>query len=163
MASVVLLFSLLVCALPLLIGLLIGRSAAQPQAITVLASIAVGLTLLGLLLYVAGIGKPGYAGLDAILLGFLLTILGLFCACFGCGLALATAQRLGQRSWFVALLFTALLPLVAALAIFDSAILLPGQPTTPQVITLSFLFAPFGAMAVVVYGISGQRAALPNT
>jgi hypothetical protein len=63
-----LLFILLISALPLLIGFLIGRAMpALPQALTVLGSIAVGLTLLGPLLDVTGRGTSGNAGLSTII------------------------------------------------------------------------------------------------
>jgi len=152
MDPVDLLFILLISALPLLLGLLIGHAMpALPRAITVLGSIAVGLPLLGLLLGAAGRGTGGNAGLSVIFFGVLLTIVGFLCACFGCGVALGTAQRLGQPPWFVVLLFTALLLLVAALAIVG--------PTVP----LAIVFALIGAAAVVAYGVLGQRAARPTT
>jgi hypothetical protein len=154
----VLLFILLICVLPLLIGFLSGRAmpALPPaltasQALTVFGGIAVSLTLLGVVLAVAARGIPGNAALGVILLGVILMILGYLCACFGCGLALGTAQRLGQQAWFVVLLFTALFPLVAALAIVGS--------TVP----LAIVFSLIGAMALVAYGISGLRAARPTT
>jgi hypothetical protein len=156
MDPLTLLFILLISALPLLIGFLLGYAMpALPQALTVLGSIAAGLTLLGLLLVVAGRGTPGDASLNAIIGGGLLTIVGFLCACFGGGLALGTAQRLGQQAWFVILLFTALFRLVAALVI----VMAPFVSAIP----LALVCALIGPAAIVAYGVAGQRAVRPTT
>jgi hypothetical protein len=155
MDPLVLLFILLICALPLLIGFLIGRAMpALPRALTLLGSIAVGLPPLGLLLGVAGRVTQVNAGLSVIFLGVILTLVGFLCACFGCGLALGTAQRLGQQAWFVVLLFSALFPLVAAL-VLTLTIFVSAVP-------LVLVFTLIGAGAVLAYGALGQRAARPN-
>jgi hypothetical protein len=155
-----LLFSLLTCALPLLIGFLSGRSSpALPPALTVIGGIAVGLTLFGLLLDVAGMGAPGYAGLGYFVLGFVLTTVSFLFACFGGGLALGTAQRVGQQAWFVVVLFTAFFPLVGALAIF---LLVIARAIFFSALPLAPVFALIGAGAVLAYGVLGQRAARPN-
>jgi hypothetical protein len=147
-------FILLTCALPLLIAFLYSRSGPTlPNTITVIGGSAVSLTLLGLLLFVGGMGTRGSAGLNTSIFGLFLTIVGFPCACFGCGLALGAAQRLGQQAWFVVLLFTALFPLVAALvvalAIFTAFL-------------LALEFALIGAGAVLAYGVLGRRAERPN-
>jgi len=156
----ILLFSLLTCALPLLVGFLSGRSSpALPPALTVIGGIAVGLTLFGLLLDVPGMGAPGYASLGYLVLGFVLTTIGFLFACFGGGVALGTAQRVGQQAWFVLLLFTALFPLVGALAIF---LLVIARALVFSALPLTLVFALIGAAAVLAYGVLGQRAARPN-
>ena len=162
------LISLLACGLPLLFGLLIGSGAALHQAITAVGSMALGLTLLGVWLsFIALAPQASYSSIGWFQLGIFLSILGFICACFGCGVALATARRVGHHRWFVALVLIAVLPLLAALASFEYTVLLaarvfPGQVTPLQSLSLAFLLAPIGAVALVAYGIYGQLAARPN-
>src|SRR5262245_10154011 len=155
---------LLACALPLLFGLLIGRGAARRQAITAIGGIALGLTLLGMWLYFSALAPlASDINLGELLFGIFLSILGFPCACFGCGVALATARRAGHHRWFALLLLAALLPPLAALATFEyqelvAARVFPEILTSLQAFGLALLLAPVGTVALVACRIYGQCA-----
>lgn len=159
--------SLLICLGAFVLGFLIGHRVTPRQGITPLSILAFGMTATGLWLWFAWHApkidlSSNQAVLEAVG-SILLLIPGFIIACFGCGVALATARRVGHKRSVVALVIASVLPLLATLAMWDYTIqvalhLYPGQPVVRSAQTLTFLIAPIGTVDLVVYGIYGQIA-----
>ncbi|HEY7093957.1 MAG TPA: hypothetical protein VH393_12295 [Ktedonobacterales bacterium] len=157
--------TLVICLGALVFGLLVGHRVTPRLGVTALGILAFGMTATALWLSFAWQAPhvdPDQAVVEAYL-SIVLLIPGFIIACFTCGVALATARRVGHSRWFVALVIASVLPLLATLAIWDYTIqalirlsrLYPGSVVGSGQI-LAFLVAPIGTVALVVYGLYGQ-------
>jgi hypothetical protein len=93
-----------------------------------------------------------------VIVGLDLSALGVLVAIGTCADALTRSLRAHHFAWFVALLLTAAVPLVAAIVVFDIGVLVigpahPGQPVNDQLDRLVFELLPIGPAALTVYGV----------
>jgi hypothetical protein len=77
------------------------------------------LSLMALLTFTSAIGQHTYAAVNAVISATLLAYAGALVAVGTCASALVRAWRNKQADWFVALVVTAVLPLLATLAVFE--------------------------------------------
>jgi hypothetical protein len=155
--------SLLICLGAFVFGLFVRHRETPHLGITALSILAFGMTATGLWLWIAGHAPPHVdpdQEVYEIIGSILLSIPGFIIACITCGMALATARRVGHSRWFVALLIASVLPLLATLVIWQSTfqVICPQCPWPSVVVgalPLTFAVAPIGPVALVVYGLYG--------
>jgi hypothetical protein len=148
--------------LPIVFGWVCARTRAARSIILVLGLAALALTLLGVYFFTTGealgAADSQMQGLGVVLTGFACTLVGLMSGFAVCGCAVAHAQRSGRQQWYVGLLLTNVLPLLATVGLFDLLFLVvmardPGDPATTVPVALIFGLAPVGCVAPLIYGM----------
>jgi hypothetical protein len=146
---------------PSILGALLARSG-DGRKLWIAAAAALALTLLGLGGLTSGRTVGILSGLGNVLVGslasFVASCIGLLVALAACATALVRSWRAQHVAWFLALLLTAALPLLAAVALFDytSLVLEPfhgGEPVVFQGEQLAFALLPIGPAVLVVHGV----------
>jgi hypothetical protein len=140
----------------------VGSRIRGARIITLVLSVgALALTSLGLFYvtkgFALGTGESD-SGFGVVIAGVLLQSVGVPLAFVVCGSTLGQAQRSGRRRWFVVLLITALLPLLATVGFLDYLVLVtlplyPGQPEVFSGELLVFRTAPVGCVAPLIYSL----------
>jgi hypothetical protein len=165
----VLIVATLGLVLPVLLGLLLAQDGdGSPLPAGCLGSAgatALIFTGLGVLLYVVSrVGAPKvllpasmFVAAGPVLVALGLVALGFPLAAGACAVALVQAVRARRHGWFVALLVTAALPLLATIAAFalDVLVLHPAdlsRAATIQLDLLPLLLPPVGAAGLTTYG-----------
>jgi hypothetical protein len=156
-----------VLLVPSLLGALLALSG-DGRRLWIAAMAALALTLLGLhnLTSERTVGILSEQGnvIVGSLASFVASFAGLLVAQATCVAALVRAWRTQRVAWLLALVVTAALPLLAAVALFDytSLVLEPfygGEPVVFQGEQLAFALLPIGPAVLVVYGVRVALAA----
>jgi hypothetical protein len=116
---------------------------------------ALVLSLLGLSTFTSAIAQQG---LTVVIGAYALSYAGAVLAAGACVSALVRAWRIKQMAWFFALLVTAALPLLAAIALHDYlwavlAYSAGGAPGFSQSEQLAFALLSIGSAVLLVYGV----------
>jgi hypothetical protein len=158
----VLVAMLIVAGLPALAGYFCGRWRHATALAGILGVVALLLTASGYYLTELGrqlgTGDPDMAGLGYVIMGFFSTALGVFLGFFACATGLSRTARTGRRGQFALLLVGALLPLLAAVGVFDYLVLVVerfngGTAQAFDFERLAFAIAAVAPLGIVVYGL----------
>jgi hypothetical protein len=152
----------IVIGLPALAGYFCGRWRHATALAGILGVVALLLTASGYYLTELGrqlgTGDPDMAGLGYVIMGYFAAALGVFLGFFACATGLSRTARTGRRGWFALLLFGALLPLLAAVGVFDYLVVVVarfngGTTQALDVERLAFAIAAVAPLGIVVYGL----------
>jgi hypothetical protein len=149
-------------ALPCLFGAVLARFG-DGRWLWSVAGAALVFSLVGLHFFTDGYAQWPVAGPAEASDGSLLSYAGAAGAVGACAYALVRAWRNKQVAWFLALLVTGALPIVAAIAVFAVTLSVVGQsfltPAVFQGMQLALALLPIAAAVLLVYGVRLAYAA----
>jgi hypothetical protein len=156
----VLVAMLIVVGLPAFAGYRAGRWRHATALAVVLGTAALLLTTNGYLQTARGrqlgTGDPDMAGLGDVISGFFSSAVGIILGFFACAAGLSRTARTHRWGRFALLLVGALLPLLAAVGVFDYLVLIVEHfhVGSPQAVErLAFAIAALAPFGIVAYGL----------